>query len=631
MAIYQEQKQKILQLFQHLEVLTEYQKQPEIKKRVQTARTRLIKNNFFVVVCGEFKQGKSSLLNAILNETGLFPVDVDIATNLVSSIAYGEQEKITVVVGEPGKEQSQQVSRVEIPNYVTEQGNRRNTKKARMLVIEAPNQQLKEGLCLVDTPGVGGLNVEHTALTYAFIPNADAVLFVSDAFAPLSEKELKFISERIIPHCQSLIFVVTKIDAVGNYETIIQSNREKLAQVLNRPPEKISIVPVSSANKLAYLKSQDPEDLADSNFASLESELWQLINQHRGKTLLTQALSEIAQSTAQMIMPLEAELSAYQRENQKKSQELKQQFERAKEQLQTLLNNNAEWQNQLNYGLDDIKDNIISQFQTGFTRTNAQADKYLNDNRLLESPREIANLLEIEIDALMSDLGKQLSEMAANLHSQIEFATNMNFNPFEVDPFQYQKAQIEIERPNVTRAGVWEKSVNVVRGATYGASPGAIIGGFLGGLAGGAIGFLFGGVGAVPGAQIGSQIGVALGGIAGTVTGARQQLSQLNRTNKGMIKSEVTPIIKQFLQQTQHSCQQSLMAGIKPLGRSMKDELTRQIKQERTKCEEVLESIKKAESLSSEKVNQRTIELKKNLQQIHQIRQQADHLAQAIL
>jgi predicted GTPase/uncharacterized protein YecA (UPF0149 family) len=631
MANYQEQKQKILQLFQHLEILTESQKQPEIKKSLQAAKTRLIQDKLFVVVCGEFKQGKSSLLNAMLNETGLFPVDVDIATNLVSSIAYGQQEKITVVLGESGREETKQISRVEIPTYVTEQGNRGNTKKARMLVIEAPNSELKEGLCLVDTPGVGGLNVEHTALTYAFIPNADAVLFVSDAFAPLSEKELKFISERITPHCQNLIFVVTKIDAVSNYETIIQSNREKLAQVLNRSPEKISIIPVSSANKLAYLQSQDLEDLEDSNFASLESELWQLINQHRGKTLLTQALSEIAQSTAQIIMPLEAELSAYQRENQNKSQDLKQQFQLAKDQLQTLLNNNAEWQNQLNYGLDDIKDNILSQFQTGFTRINAQAEKYLNDNRLLESPKEIANLLEIEIDALMSDLGKQLSEMAANLHAQIEITTNMNFNPFEVNPFQYQKAQIEIETVNVKKAGVWEKSIGMVRGATYGASPGAMIGGVLFGLAGGAIGLLFGGVGAAPGAQIGAYIGAALGGIAGTVTGAKQQLSQLDRNNKGLIKSEVAPIIKQFLQQTQHSCQQSLMAGIKPLGRSMKDELTRQIRQERTKCEEVLESIKKAEGLSSDKVNQRTIELKKNLQQILQIRQQVDNLAQATL
>lgn len=631
MAIYQEQKQKILQLFQHLEAITQSQKQAEIKKRLQAAKKRLIENNLFVVVCGEFKQGKSSLLNAMLNETGLFPVDVDIATNLVSSIAYGEQEKITVVLGEPGKEQSAQISRAEIPNYVTEQGNRGNTKKARMLVIEAPNSQLKEGLCLVDTPGVGGLNVEHTALTYAFIPRADAVLFVSDAYAPLSEKELKFVSERITPHCQNIIFVVTKIDAVDNYESIIQNNREKLAHVLNRPPEKISIIPVSSANKLAYLQSQDPEDLADSNFASLESELWQLINQHGGKTLLTQALSEIAQSIAQIIMPLEAELSAYQRENQKKSQELKAQFQLAKEQLQTLLNNNADWQNQLNYGLDDIKDNILAQFQAGFTRINAQADKYLNDNRLLESPREIANLLEIEIDALMSNLGKQLSAMASNLHYDIEITTNLNFNPFEVDPFEYQKAQIEIEKVNVKKDGVWEKSMGMVRGATYSASPGAIIGGVLGGMAGGAIGFLFGGIGALPGAQIGGQIGVALGGIAGMVTGAKQQLSQVDRTNKGMIKSEVAPIIKQFLQQTQHSCQQSLIAGIKPLGRSMKDELTRQIRQERTKCEDVLESIKKAESSSAEKANQRTIEIKKNLQQVLQVKQQADNLAKAIL
>jgi putative ribosome biogenesis GTPase RsgA len=42
--------------------------------------------------------------------------------------------------------------------------------------MESPNPQLKEGLVLVDTPGIGSLNTEHTAITYAFIPNADAIL-----------------------------------------------------------------------------------------------------------------------------------------------------------------------------------------------------------------------------------------------------------------------------------------------------------------------------------------------------------------------------------------------------------------------------------------------------------------------
>ena len=180
MANYQQQKQKVLQLFKPAKTLAEGQKNIEIKQSLEEVEKRLIEEKLFVVVCGEFKQGKSSLMNALLNEPELFPVDVDITTNLVSSITYGETEKITVVLGESGKEQSQEIQRAEIPNYVTEQHNKGNFHQAKMLILQSPNPQLKEGLVLVDTPGVGSLNVEHTAVTYAFIPNADAIIFVSN-------------------------------------------------------------------------------------------------------------------------------------------------------------------------------------------------------------------------------------------------------------------------------------------------------------------------------------------------------------------------------------------------------------------------------------------------------------------
>ncbi|NER05229.1 MAG: hypothetical protein F6K17_22860 [Okeania sp. SIO3C4] len=57
----------------------------------------------WIVICGEYKQGKSSLTNALLNEPELFPVDVDVTTSLVSTITYGEREKIMVVLGKPGE------------------------------------------------------------------------------------------------------------------------------------------------------------------------------------------------------------------------------------------------------------------------------------------------------------------------------------------------------------------------------------------------------------------------------------------------------------------------------------------------------------------------------------------------
>ena len=60
--------------------------------------------------------------------------------------------------------------------------------------MRIPNPLLEGGLTLVDTPGVGGLNAGHAAATLAFLPSADALVFVTDASAELSGPELEFLA-----------------------------------------------------------------------------------------------------------------------------------------------------------------------------------------------------------------------------------------------------------------------------------------------------------------------------------------------------------------------------------------------------------------------------------------------------
>ena len=57
--------------------------------------------------------------------------------------------------------------------------------------VRVPSPILAKGLTLVDTP-VGGLNAGHAVATLAFLPSADALVFVTDASAELSAAELEF-------------------------------------------------------------------------------------------------------------------------------------------------------------------------------------------------------------------------------------------------------------------------------------------------------------------------------------------------------------------------------------------------------------------------------------------------------
>lgn len=631
MVTFQQQKQKVLQLFQSALTLAKAQQVPDIQQHLEEAEKHLSAGKLYVVVCGEFKQGKSSLLNAFLNESNLFPVDVDITTNLVSTITYGEQEKISVVLGEGGNEKIEQIQREDIPNYVTEQRNKANVRQARLLIIEAPNPQLKEGLVLVDTPGAGSLSTQHTAITYAFIPTADAILFVSDALSPLSAKELEFIRERILPHCQNLIFVVTKTDAVTDATAVVESDREKLAQVLERPAKDITIIPVSSSLKLEYLKSRDRTDLDESNFPDLENAVWKLIGAQQGQILLLRALSELGRGVAEMKQPIQIEWDAYQQKTQQELDALEREGQDARMHLQKLLEENAEWQTQLNYGIEDIRDATLRLFRKEFGTIRAQADRYLDDTSLLSRPQDIASLIETDIDALMAKLGQDLSEQSATLHGTIETATGLNLNPFETGALTFAKAELNPMDEPISKSGWWEKTLNVSRNALYNATPGTIAGGLLGGAVGCILGFFAGGLGAVPGAQWGAAVGAALGNLGGIATGAKQGLSQIQDKEKSVVKAKVSKIIGKFIEDSQQLCQEALSKMVKSLSRSMKEELTQQIKREKEAKERTLRSLQEARKLSQEEVSQRMKTLQAPLQQLEQLQQQIGQLAEATM
>ncbi|MFD0531772.1 dynamin family protein [Kitasatospora arboriphila] len=168
-------------------------------ERLAAAEGRLRDGTLTVVVCGEFKRGKSTLLNALLEEPDLFPRDTYFATSLVTTAAYGPQERVVVTLDPPdgqgdGGPQQLEITRDRIAEYATESGNPGNLKRVRLISVHLPNPRLATGLVLVDTPGVGAVHREHTAVTTGFLPQADALVFVADATQPLTESELRFLT-----------------------------------------------------------------------------------------------------------------------------------------------------------------------------------------------------------------------------------------------------------------------------------------------------------------------------------------------------------------------------------------------------------------------------------------------------
>lgn len=617
---YQQQRKQIIQLFQQVQSLVTQSDRKDIAKTLKESAERFTKGKLIVVVAGEFKQGKSSLINALINEKDLFPVDIDITTNLVSTITYGKEEKVTVVLGEPGKGKPKNITRAEISDYVTEQKNRRNQKQAQMLIIESPNPQLKEGLVLVDTPGVGGLNTEHTAVSYAFIPNADVVIFVSDTQKPLTVKELEFV-EMINRHCQNFLFVITKKD-IGNYQEIVDSNRGKLNKTLNCTEEAINLIPVSSKTKLAYLETKDEEDLEDSNFTVLETNVWQILVQQRGSILSLRALADLEQALNQVKTPLEVEWAACQQPADELA-EIEQELQDVTNNLQSLLKNDAIWRTQLFDGLQEIRTQISENFQDKFAQITKQIKAYTENPSLLEDPEQIVSLLEVDIDSQMTDLGQELSYLADKLHNQIEMASGLNISISELSSLNNLKASATAEEIQFKKQTRVSKLMHVTRSATYNASAAATIGG----LAGGVIGSFFGGAGSVPGYYIGAAIGGGLASIAGLVVGAKEGISQQQERNQASVSQAIRP----FIADSQKQCIRALNKALKELERSMRDELKTQIQQEKETGERTLRSLKEAQKLTKDQTARKIAELKPLIQKIKYLEQQISKLAELAL
>ncbi|HWS36848.1 MAG TPA: dynamin family protein, partial [Actinoplanes sp.] len=168
-----------------------------------------------VVVVGETKRGKSSLINALLGVPGLSPVDAAVTTAAYLSFVPGTAFSARAWL--PGGEE------IEIDSLDEWARGKQRTRKIEV-THPAP---LLQYLTLLDTPGAGGLDPVHATIALDAVRRATALLFVADASAPLSQPELDFLAaatERV----DAVVFALTKIDAYPQWRTIAEDNRSLL-------------------------------------------------------------------------------------------------------------------------------------------------------------------------------------------------------------------------------------------------------------------------------------------------------------------------------------------------------------------------------------------------------------------
>jgi small GTP-binding protein len=205
---------------------------------LEAARARLDEDLFNLVVLGEFKRGKSTLINALVGRD-LLPTGVVPLTTAITIVGFGPAERLTIhYVG--GRRQAQPLE--QLSEYVTEACNSGNRLGVEAAQIELPADLLGNGLQLVDTPGVGSIHSHNTEAVRGFLPKVDAALCVLDAGQPLTEAERELFIDAAA-RVPRLLFIVNKIDQLEADEIIASRSflTTALRELIGAEPELFAI------------------------------------------------------------------------------------------------------------------------------------------------------------------------------------------------------------------------------------------------------------------------------------------------------------------------------------------------------------------------------------------------------
>lgn len=318
----------------------------EIKKTLDNAQN----SPTTVLVCGEFKRGKSTFVNALIGRS-VCPTDTDICTSVVSIIKFGTNEKVTRLYGDFSNLKSQVIDFDDIEKYTV--GTAEDIDNTVCLEIELPLEELKKGLIIIDTPGVGGLDPRHAALTNYFLPQADVTLFMTDVNEPLTTTELDFYKNKVLQYAKHSAIIVNKADLkdADSVEEIRLDTLSKVSSYTQTPIDSIDIISVSAADSI-----REEEGLG--NFPKLRNLINNLVEDFK-REIITGLRDELSEQIEFAITPLQAQLDHIESPNVNQIQDLSNKKNEINQKLQEIADPQSSFRIRVNEKIAEEREGII--------------------------------------------------------------------------------------------------------------------------------------------------------------------------------------------------------------------------------------------------------------------------------
>ena len=386
----------IVELIDHTSKIADTNDRADLVERMRVAKQRITDPQIRVVIAGQLKQGKSQLLNSLLN-VPVARVGDDESTVLATVVSYGEQASARLVVARP---EGAEPELVEIPPGDLKNDLRRapqaGGREVLRVEVTAPSPLLKGGLAFIDTPGVGGHGQPHLSATLGLLPDADAILMCSDTSQEFTEPEMTFIRQAL-EICPVAVILATKTDLYPHWRQIVDANSQHLLRAGVGTP----MIPVSSILRSHAIQLNDKELNEESNFPAIVKFLSEKVLSRENDRMRDHVVAEIRSAAEHLTLSVDSELSAL--NDPEARDRLTADLERRKDEAQEALQHTALWQQVLNDGIADLTSDVDHDLRNRFRLITQHTEKVIDGSDPTHHWAEIGTELENAVATAVGD------------------------------------------------------------------------------------------------------------------------------------------------------------------------------------------------------------------------------------
>ena len=386
----------IVELIDHTTAIANLNNRGDLVARLAAARERITDPQIRVVIAGQLKQGKSQLLNSLLN-LPVARVGDDETTAVITVVAYSEQPSATLIVSAG---EGVPAGRIDVPIDDISKDLRRapqaGGREVLRVEIGVPSPMLKGGLVFIDTPGVGGHGQPHLSATLGLLPEADALLMISDVSQEFTQPEMRFIVQAN-EICPVGAVVATKTDLYPSWREILAANDAHLQRAGLTMP----VIPVSSLLRTHAITHNDAELNEESNFPAIVKFLSERVLSRENDRVRGQVIGEIRSAAEHLNLSLGSEMSAL--GDPEESRRLTEDLERRKQEAQDALQQSALWQQVLNDGIADLTADVDHDLRARFRGITAHAETIIDSCDPTRHWAEIGSDVENSVATAVGD------------------------------------------------------------------------------------------------------------------------------------------------------------------------------------------------------------------------------------